>query len=245
MSKRGAIPLMVLGAGALGAGIWLLRDANHYHYAPSDSRMAIGACAAGALLFGGGVARRTRWFALPIVAAIALAYPLIAWRGYAVDGAALEASRAAAAALDKAATVVCDGTPVPAAAAVAPHGLRPSLWIRLGEDHYIEPVDAAWKAADLATAQLVICATMSSNALSPCEYEGAVTVGRNRIDLDLTVREAKTATIVATRRFDGEEPSCLDAIKMRKGAVTHSDFNGLSPMASAWKPWLTAQVVAP
>ncbi|CAN5818176.1 hypothetical protein BH11MYX3_BH11MYX3_39230 [soil metagenome] len=244
MTKRGATPLIVLGMGALGLGIWFVNDANQFHYDETGSHTGVAIAAAGAILLGLGIAKLTRPIVWPIVIVLGLAYPVFAWRSAASAGAAKQAREAADAEMAKTLAAVCQGTPVPSAAPLAEHGLRPTLMSRTGDDNYLEELDASWKPREVAQAQLVACANMTKSSIEPCMYEGGITVQRNRYTMELTVREARTANVLGARKFEGDPPNCIDEVKTRVGQTTHSDFDGLSPMAGDWKPWLTYYVVA-
>lgn len=244
MTKRGATPLLVLGLGGLGLGMWFVNDANQFHYDESGSHTGVAISAVAAILLGLGIAKLTRPIVWPIVIVLGLVYPIFAWRSAASTQAAKEAVEAADADTANTLATVCQGAAVPNAAPLAEHGVRPILMVRSGDDNYLEPLHASWKPQDVAHTQLVVCATMTKNVIEPCMYEGGVTVKRNRYTMDLTVREARTANILGTRTFEGDPPTCIDEVRTRAGDTSHSDFDGLSPMARDWNPWLTEYVVA-
>ncbi len=224
--------------------MWLVRDANMFHYDEEGSHIGVAVSAVAAILLGLGIAKLTKPFVWPIVIALGLGYPIFAWRSAKSADDAKQSHEAADAETAKTLATVCDGLAVPSAAPLAEHGLRPALMIRSGDDNYLESLDPSWKPADVAHAQLVVCAAMTKHVIEPCMYEGGMRVNRNQYTMELTVRAARTANVLGSRTFEGDAPSCIDEIKTREGQTTHSDFDGLSPMARDWSPWLTEHVVA-
>lgn len=99
---------------------------------------------------------------------------------------------------------VCDGKPVESAAAYAPGGISPVLPFEKREDRirYAKPdLPKEWSSfADYAKYQLVACVMIVDRThAGDCTYEGGAHIALYDATLELSVREAKTAKVLATK----------------------------------------------
>lgn len=94
-----------------------------------------------------------------------------------------------------------------------------------------------WQTSMISLVELVVCDVITSKTVQTCYYTGGRIIWRDTRQLDLTLREAKTGNIVATKTFySSYPPSCPSTTYYSQtivGEINYEEINN----------WLKAYVV--
>ncbi|MEO8702944.1 MAG: hypothetical protein ABI867_23060 [Kofleriaceae bacterium] len=237
MTKSAANWLLVLGSMATLLGLWVLRFA-YQTVRTKEALIAYGLLAVGLGFIAIGITKykRTRVGLAIFVGGGALVAPwwpiALANRDAMMDGFAKTASLSAVA--EAACTGGGDASP---AAALATTGPRPILQVITSETGKVEHV-GPWE--DLAAPQtpgelqLVVCRTRHRTYDHGCTYttktKTTITISVYRLAETLEVREARTSSVLATQRFEGDKPSSqCDGAITTTSETRSRDAVGMSP----------------
>jgi hypothetical protein len=198
--------------------------------------LAVSAGAAVLLALGVGGATRMRNGVIAFLVGAAIIGGLL-WRSRS-NGARWHRELEAERTLADAAAGVCDGKPNTAA------GPPVSIWpvMRAGRDEDSEKKSwyaTEWKGLPApqtpAELQLVACLSTRKSMTASCDYGGgktrSYTIYKYKVSHTLTVREAKTATELGTKTFEGAAPSdkCDESVTVSSRSSSTHDVTGGSP----------------